>query len=458
MNTYNFIESQKKYFKSGKTKDINTRIDNLKKLLDNILLNEENIFNVLHKDLKKSNFESYLTEIAVLKSEVELVCKNLKKWSKPKKVKSTLANFPSKDYIYSEPYGTVLIISPWNYPFQLAILPLISAIAAGNTVVIKPSEHAPNTSALLEKIISSIFNENYVKVVQGDYKTSANLLELRWDYIFFTGSVKVGKIVAKAASNYITPVTLELGGKNPCIIDKSIDLKLAARRIVWGKFINAGQTCIAPDYILINKQIKLPFINALVNEIENAYGKDQFLSSDYPRIINKSNTERLISLLKNQKILYGGVYNKQENYLSPTLIDSPKLDSNLMKDEIFGPILPVIEYDNEAKIHEIISEFEKPLALYVFTTNTKFSDNIINKVSFGGGVINDTMIHFGNHRLPFGGVGQSGIGSYHGKSGFDLFSHFKPIVKKGNWLDIKTRYAPYNGKLSSLKRLLRLLN
>jgi aldehyde dehydrogenase (NAD+) len=208
MNTYNFIESQKKYFKSGKTKDINTRIDNLKKLLDNILLNEKNIFNVLHKDLKKSNFESYLTEIAVLKSEVELVCKNLKKWSKPKKVKSTLANFPSKDYIYSEPYGTVLIISPWNYPFQLALLPLISAIAAGNTAVIKPSEHAPNTSALLEKIISSIFNENYVKVVQGDYKTSANLLELRWDYIFFTGSVKVGKIVAKAASNYITPVTL----------------------------------------------------------------------------------------------------------------------------------------------------------------------------------------------------------------------------------------------------------
>ncbi|MCH1547459.1 MAG: aldehyde dehydrogenase family protein, partial [Flavobacteriaceae bacterium] len=360
--------------------------------------------------------------------------------------------------IYSEPYGTVLIISPWNYPFQLALLPLISAIAAGNTAVIKPSEHAPNTSTLLEKIISSVFNENYVKVIQGDYKTSAHLLEFKWDYIFFTGSVKVGKIVAKAASNNITPVTLELGGKNPCIIDKSIDLKLAARRIVWGKFVNAGQTCIAPDYILINKQIKLPFVYALINEIENAYGKDQFLSSDYPRIINKSNTDRLISLIKNQKILYGGLYNKQENYLSPTLIDSPKLDSNLMNDEIFGPILPVIEYDNEAKIYEIISEFEKPLALYVFTTNTKFSDNIINKVSFGGGVINDTMIHFGNHRLPFGGVGQSGIGSYHGKSGFDLFSHFKPIVKKGNWLDIKTRYAPYNGKLSSLKRLLRLLN
>ena len=458
MQNFDFIAKQKSYFLSGKTRSISKRIEMLEKLNLSIVKNELKIFESLKKDLNKSNFESYLTEISILKSEIKLIKAKLKNWSKPKRIKSTLANFPSKDYIFQEPYGISLIISPWNYPFQLALLPLISSISAGNTVVLKPSEHSPYTSKLIEEIILDIFPEDYVKVVLGDSEIATKLLELRWDYIFFTGSVRVGKIVAKAASKFLTPLTLELGGKNPCIVDKNTDIKLTAKRLVWGKFVNAGQTCIAPDYLIVEKSIKNSLVKQLIVEIERAYGKDQEKSDDYPRIINEKKLKNLASLIENQEILYGGHYDLKNKYFSPTIINNPAVNSSIMSEEIFGPILPVLEYEKIEDIFKLIYRFEKPLALYVFTKNSKFSDEIINKVSFGGGVINDTMIQFGNHRLPFGGVGESGMGSYHGESGYKRFSHQKPIIKKASWLDIPTRYAPYSGKLSSLKKLLRFLN
>jgi aldehyde dehydrogenase (NAD+) len=331
----------------------------------------------------------------------------------------------------------------------------VGAIAAGNTVVLKPSELTPNTSKITKEIIEAVFDKNHVSVIEGGVDTSTNLLEQRWDYIFFTGSVQVGKIVAKAAAQFLTPVTLELGGKNPCIIDETANIKLAAKRIVWGKFINGGQTCIAPDYILIHASVKDKFTTCFQAEVTKAYGENPETSKDYPRIVNQRNFDRLTIMLKNQKILIGGLTNREDNYIAPTLIDEPSLDSEIMKGEIFGPISPVISYNNKEDLHKIISNYEKPLALYVFTGKNSFAKKMIAKYSFGGGTINDTTVHFANHNLPFGGVGESGIGGYHGKQTFDLFSHKKGIVKRYNWLDIPVRYAPYNGKLNILKTFMK---
>ena len=458
MDFSNYIENQENYFRNGNTLPISKRKKLLKNLKKEILSNEDKIFQALNNDLRKSNYETYLTEIGILISEIDLFLSNLKKWAKPKKVKSSLLSFPSSDYIYSEPYGKVLIISPWNYPFQLAVLPLMSAIAAGNTVVLKPSEHAPNTSSLIKEIIEKIFDKSHALVVEGAAETASKLLEYRWDYIFFTGSVKIGKIVATAAAKHLTPTTLELGGKNPCIIDDSVDLRLTSRRIVWGKFVNAGQTCIAPDFLIVKRNIKEQLVDHLSKEIERAYGKDPKESEDYPRIVNKTNLSRLSNMIKDTKILFGGEYDIETCYFSPTIIDEPRIDSPIMDEEIFGPILPIISYDDENQIEKLISKYEKPLALYVFSTNKTFSEKIIRKYSFGGGAINDTIIHVGNPNLPFGGVGYSGIGAYHGKSSFDLLSHKKSIVKKGNWLDIKIRYAPYKGKLEYVKKFFKLFS
>jgi len=458
MEFSNYIENQENYFKIGKTLHISKRKKLLRNLKKEILSNEDKIFRALNDDLRKSNYETYLTEIGILISEIDLFLSNLEKWAKPKKVKSSLLSFPSSDYIYSEPYGKVLILSPWNYPFQLAILPLMSAVAAGNTVVLKPSEHAPNTSSLIKEMVEKIFDKSHALVIEGAADTASKLLEYRWDYIFFTGSVKIGKIVAAAAAKHLTPTTLELGGKNPCIIDDTIDLKLTSRRIVWGKFVNAGQTCIAPDFLIVKRNIKEQLIYHLSKEIERAYGKDPKESEDYPRIVNKTNLFRLSNLIKETKILFGGEYDSDSCYFSPTIIDEPRIDSPIMNEEIFGPILPIISYDDENQIEKLISKYEKPLALYVFSTNKKFSEKIIRKYSFGGGAINDTIIHVGNPNLPFGGVGHSGIGAYHGKASFDLLSHKKSIVKKGNWLDIKIRYAPYKGKLEYVKKFFKLFS
>ena len=437
--------------------DIGYRKETLIKLLNAVIIFENDIIQALNDDFKKPAFEAVLTETSYVILELKDTIKNLKNWAKPKRVFPSLLNFPSTDYIYKEPYGKVLILAPWNYPFQLALCPLISAVAAGNQVVVKPSELTPKTSEIIAEIIGKVFDKNHVEVIEGGVEVAQKLLSERWDYIFFTGSVAVGKIVAKAAAENLTPVTLELGGKNPCIIDETANLKLAAKRIVWGKFMNAGQTCIAPDYILIQKDMKSHFVRDLKAEITLAYGKDPIESPDFARIVNTRNWQRLAEMIDPEKVIFGGETNKENCYIAPTLIEENTLDSLVMKDEIFGPILPILIYENEAEIDVILSKYEKPLALYVFTENYAFSKNIIQKYSFGGGCINDTVVHFSNKRLPFGGVGHSGIGAYHGSLSFDVFSHKKGIVKKANWLDLPMRYAPYKGKLTTIKNILKWL-
>ncbi|MDD2820936.1 MAG: aldehyde dehydrogenase [Flavobacterium sp.] len=431
------------------------RKETLIQLLNTIVIHEDEIIEALYDDFKKPAFEAVLTETNYVITELKDTIKNLSKWAKPKKVFPSILNFPSTDFIYKEPYGKVLIIAPWNYPFQLALCPMIAAVAAGNQVVVKPSELTPKTSAVIRKIIEKIFHINHVECVEGGLEVSQKLLAERWDYIFFTGSPTVGKIIAKAAAENLTPVTLELGGKNPCIIDETANLKLAAKRIVWGKFINAGQTCIAPDYILIQKDMKSHFIAYLKTEITKAYGENPALSPDFARIINTKNWLRLANLIEEEKVIFGGQTDIENNYIAPTLIEENDMESLLMKEEIFGPLLPILSYEKEEDIKTVFSKFEKPLALYVFSENKRFSEKIIKQYSFGGGCINDTVVHFSNKRLPFGGVGHSGIGAYHGRLSFDTFSHKKSIVKKANWLDIPLRYAPYNDKLKSIKKILK---
>ena len=452
MNTIpDIISSQREFFKSQKTKDLDYRLSLLRALKVEILANEQAVIGALNKDFKKSEFEGYLSEFGIVISELNFAIKNLKRWAKPKRIKSSLLTFPSKDYLYPEPFGTALIIAPWNYPFLLAMEPLIMAIAAGNTVVIKPSELTENTSKLITRIIKNVFPETIATSIQGGVEISTELLAQKWDYIFFTGSTHVGKIVAQAAAKHLTPVVLELGGKSPCIIDDSVNLKLVARRLVWGKLLNGGQTCIAPDYVIAKSNIKEDLIAVLKTEINKQYGENPENSLDFPRIVNKNNTKRLETLLQDSNIVFGGKINVNECYISPTLVDQPSLNSQLMQEEIFGPILPILTYNTEEDIEHIIWNLEKPLSLYVFSNKTSFIKSTIEKYSFGGGVINDLLIHFGNHRLPFGGVGASGMGKYHGKHGFNAFSNTKPIVKRGNWFDPSFRYAPYKGKMSLLK-------
>lgn len=456
MNTIpKIISDQRTLFKTQKTKDIAYRLMYLKALKKELLKKEQAIYDALYKDFKKSNFEAFISEFGLVISELNLTIKNLNTWAKPKRVRPSLLTFPSTDYIYKEPYGTILVIAPWNYPFLLSIEPLIMAIAAGNTVVLKPSELTTHTSHLISEIIETVFPREFATSIQGGVDVATELLAQRWDYIFFTGSVPVGKIVAKAAAKHLTPVTLELGGKSPCIVDDTVNLKLAARRIVWGKFLNAGQTCIAPDYLMVNSKIKKDFIECLKSEIHRAYGNNPKQSRDFPRIINKRNTQRLADMLNGVNIIFGGETNIDECYIAPTLVDEPNLESLIMNEEIFGPILPVLGFDTEQDLENIIWNYEKPLSLYLFSNKKAFVNHILSKYSFGGGAVNDPLIHFGNHRLPFGGIGTSGMGAYHGKYGYDTFSHNKSIVKRGNWFDPPIRYAPYKGKLNILKKMFR---
>jgi aldehyde dehydrogenase (NAD+) len=437
--------------------NLNFRKESLIKLLNAVIVHENEIIQALYEDFKKPTFEAVLTETSYVILELKDTIKHFKNWAKPKRVLPSLLNFPSKDYIYKEPYGKVLILAPWNYPFQLALCPLISAVAAGNQVVVKPSELTPKTSEIIAKIIVKVFDKNHVEVIEGGVEVSQQLLAQRWDYIFFTGSVAVGKVVAKAAAENLTPVTLELGGKNPCIIDETANLKLAAKRIVWGKFMNAGQTCIAPDYILIQKDMKSHFVTYLKEEITNAYGKNPVESPDFARIVNTKNWQRLVNMIEPEKVIFGGQTDIENCYIAPTLLEENSTESLIMAGEIFGPLLPILTYETEADIEAIVSKYEKPLALYIFTENHTFSKKIIQNYSFGGGCINDTVVHFSNKRIPFGGVGHSGIGAYHGSLSFDIFSHQKGIVKKANWLDLPMRYAPYKGKLATIKKLLKWL-
>ena len=451
----NIKEKQLVFFKDFKTQDVKIRIQHLKKLKRVLEEREESLFEALYQDLKKPVFESFTSELLMVQKELDLHIKNIKEWAAPKRVSGSLINFPSQDYILSEPYGTVLLISPWNYPFQLAMIPLIGAIAAGNTAVIKPSESAPHTAQIIEEIISEVFPPEWAIVIQGDMKVGAALLKTQWDYIFYTGSTAVGKIVAKAAAEFLTPTTLELGGKSPCIVDGTAPIQKTARRIVWGKFLNCGQTCIAPDYVLVQKEYKNALVAAMIQEIEKAFGKNAKNSKDYGRIIHQKHFEKLEKDLDKQKLLYGGKKDKDELYFGPTLVEEPALDSSLLVDEIFGPILPVLSYTTESDIDSILTKLMNPLAFYLFSTNRRFINTMIQRYSFGGGVINDAIIHFTNDKLPFGGIGNSGMGAYHGKHSFEVFTHAKPVVKLSFWFDLPQRYAPYPKSLKALKFLLK---
>ena len=452
------IEHQKDFFNSGKILDINFRKKKLIELKKEIQKNEKEIELALYKDLGKSSGESFLTEIHFIYAELNIAIKNINKWTRRKSVRPSLLNYPSSDYIIPQPYGITLHISPWNYPFQLSIAPLIGAVAAGNTIVLKPSEYSENTSIILEKILENVFEEGFVKVVQGGPEVSSELLDHHWDYIFFTGSVGVGKIVAEKAAKFLTPTTLELGGKNPCVVDESATIKTTAKRIVWGKFINCGQTCIAPDFLVVHHKIKDQLIEELMLQIKNIYGDDTITSESYGRIISNKRLDYLSSLLEKQKILYGGTIDAAQKYFEPTLVEIKDFDSPLMQNEIFGPILPIYGYDDFNEIDEIIKKYKNPLALYIFTKNIKFGERFLHKYSFGGGAINDTVVHIINDRLPFGGVGNSGMGKYHGEATFKTFSHFKPYITKPLWIDIPLRYPPFEGKLKFLKKVLKLLN
>ena len=453
----NIFNKQKEFFYSNESKDIDFRVNSLKKLKTIIQENENLIMDALYKDLKKSNFEAFATEIGLLYEELNLHIRKLKNWSKKEKRKTSIVHFPAKSYIYKEPYGVTLIIGPFNYPFQLIISPLIGAISAGNCAIIKPSENSPNTALLLEKLINDNFNENYIQVINplGGKETVSYLLDLKFDYIFFTGSIKVGKIIMEKASKNLIPMTLELGGKSPCIIDKTAKLPLAAKRIVWGKFLNAGQTCVAPDYILIDKSIKTEFLSALKNEIINQFGSNIKISPDFPRLINKASLDRIKNYLNDGDIYFGGNFDDNDLYMEPTILTNIKDNSNIMEDEIFGPILPIIEYSSLDEGIQFVKSKEKPLALYYFSEDKESIEKVLSSLSSGGVTINDTIIHVASSNLPFGGVGLSGIGAYHGKASFDTFSHSKSIIKRGTFLELPIRFAPYKNKLNILKKLMK---
>lgn len=451
------FNKQKEFFYLGKTNDINFRIDNLKRLKQVIKKNEDKILDALKKDLGKSNFESYATEVGLVYDEINKHIKNIKRWSKIEKTKSPIVYYPAKSYIYKEPYGVTLIIGPFNYPFQLVIAPLVGAISAGNTAIIKPSENTKNTSILLEEMINENFQEEYLKVVSPleGKEVVSYLLDLPFDYIFFTGSIRVGKIVMEKAAKNLVPVTLELGGKSPCIVDKDAKLELAAKRIVWGKFLNVGQTCVAPDYLCVHSSVKDKLLKLIVEEIHKQFGTEVKNSPDYSRVINTASLNRLKEYLNDGEIYYGGNFDITELYMEPTILTNVDVDSNVMTEEIFGPILPVIEFDNIQDIISFINKREKPLALYYFSENKKSINNILRCTTSGGATINDTVIHVANGNLPFGGVGNSGMGSYHGKASFDAFTHKRSVMERGIFVEFNVRFAPYKEKINILKKIMK---
>ena len=443
MDIPKIIQQQKSFFNSSSTKEVNLRIETLKKLKLILKENEEKLYTAIYTDFKKSQFETYLTELSLIYNELNNAIRNLKKWSKKKRVSTNLANFPAKSYIIPEPLGTVLVISAWNYPYQIALIPAISAIAAGNTVVIKPSEIPNNTSKVLAELINSNFDENYLTVIEGGVETTTELLQQKWDKIFFTGSTNVGRIVYKAAADKLTPVTLELGGKSPTFIFKDCDIKLTAKRIVWAKFLNAGQTCIAPDYLLVEAEIKEKLLVALKEELENTFPKKTEIQENYVQIINERNFQRLTNLIPKDKICYGGEHSAKTRIISPTLLDNISFDDNIMKEEIFGPILPIISFENLDSVIEKVKEREKPLTLYIYSKSKKIIQKILYEISFGGGAINESLVHISNPNLPFGGVGASGIGNYSSKAGFDAFTHYKSILHKSFLFEPNIKYTPF---------------
>jgi aldehyde dehydrogenase (NAD+) len=446
------INEHKKFFDTGKTKNVDFRIEQLGKLRQAIQANEELIITALHQDLHKSRYEAFTTEIGLLYTSIRIITKNLKKWAKPQRVPTPLLFFGGQSHIYHEPYGTVLIIGPFNYPMNLVFEPLIGAIAGGNCAVIKPAQMTPNVSKIIAKIISENFAEDYIRVVEGDRQATAELINAPFDYIFFTGSLSTGKIVMTAAAKNMVPVTLELGGKCPCIVDETANLDLAAKKLAWAKFSNAGQTCAAPDYVYVHKQVKKQLLDNLRKYILHFYGPNPQENKDFGRIINVQHTERLAELIDREKIIIGGEYEIASRYIAPTVLDGVGWDSPVMADEIFGPVLPVLEFESlETMIREINSR-PKPLSLYLFTTSKTTEKKIIDSISYGNGCINDAFIQVGNPFLPFGGVGASGIGAYHGRRSFETFSHTKGILNRKFNLFPDMIYPPSDEKKEKLVR------
>jgi aldehyde dehydrogenase (NAD+) len=448
------LAKQRTFFDSGQTKDIAFRKEALAALYDILRQSEGKVLDALGQDLSKSAYEGYMTEFGIILEEIRFFKKQLSKWARPRRVRTHLFQFPASSYIYPEPYGICLIMSPWNYPFQLVMGPLIGSIAAGNCSVAKPSEYTPRTAGVIGEIIGQQFDPEYIAVVEGDAQVSSALLHEPFDYIFFTGSQTIGKLVMAAAARHLTPVTLELGGKSPCIVDRGVDLDRTARRIVSGKFINAGQTCIAPDYLLVHRSVKTELTNRIQFHIRQFYGEDPRQSPDYPRIINDKHFKSLAEFLTTGNIISGGQTDRQQLYIAPTLLDHIGWDDPIMQDEIFGPLLPVIGYDDLSEAISRVRKLPRPLALYFFSNNRQHQERILKEISFGGGCINDTLLYFASPYLPFGGVGSSGIGSYHGKASFDTFSHPKGILKKPLGFDIPLRYPPFKNKLKLLKKLM----
>lgn len=456
MNIQEIVANQRAYFGKGETKSPAFRLNALKKLKAAIVKNESKLNEALKTDLNKSGFESYMTEVGLTLSELSFAIRRLNSWVKPGKSATPLAQFHAKSFVMPEPYGVALIMSPWNYPFMLCIEPLVGAIAAGNCCVLKPSAYSGATSKVISEIIKETFEPEYITVVEGGREQNTELLDQRFDYIFFTGGVTVGRIVMEKAAQNLTPVTLELGGKSPCIVDKTADLNLAAKRLVFGKYLNCGQTCVAPDYLLIQNPVKNEFLIYADKWIKAMFGENPLDKPDYPKMINKKHYDRVMKLIKGEKILAGGYGREETLQIAPTVLDGITMYSPIMQEEIFGPVLPVLTFETIDEAEKLILQKEKPLALYLFTNNKNTEKRILNDISFGGGCINDTIIHLATSKMGFGGVGGSGMGSYHGKLSFDTFSHKKSIVKKYNWIDLPFRYQPYSDKnFALLKKFLK---
>jgi acyl-CoA reductase-like NAD-dependent aldehyde dehydrogenase len=449
------IAKQRDFFATGETRDYNFRVLQLKKLAQLIKENDQLIFEAVHQDLRKPAIEAFGSEILIVLSEINYVLKHLKSWIKPQNVGTPITLFPSSSCIYAEPLGIVLIVAPWNYPFALTIQPLIGAIAAGNCAVLKPSEQTPHTSKAIAQLINKNFDPSFITAIEGGIETNQALLAEKFDHIFFTGGTAIGKIVMEAAAKHLTPVTLELGGKSPCIVDAETNLEITAKRIIWGKFYNSGQTCVAPDYLLVQKNIKAALIEKLLEFIKTFYGDNPQQSPDLARIVNDRQFDRLVNLLDEGKILIGGNHDCSDRFIAPTLIDGVLPNSKIMSDEIFGPILPILEYNQLSEAIAFVNARPKPLALYFFSSNKQNQQRILQEISYGGGCLNDIIMHLGNPELPFGGVGNSGIGSYHGKATFDTFSHRKSILKNSFRFDLKFRYPPYTMTIDTLKKFIK---
>ena len=435
------IAAQRNFFNTHATKDIHFRRKQLKILLKALQQNESLLHEAIYKDFKKSEFDSYSTELSLLHKDIKQARKMIFQWARKEKVATGLLNFPSSSYIIPEPLGVCLVIGAWNYPYQLSFAPVIAAIVAGNTVVLKPSELPANTAAVIAKIVKENFDPAFFTVVEGSVEETQELLKQKFDKIFFTGSTKVGKIVYKAAAENLTPVTLEMGGKSPAIVTEDCNLEISVRRIVWGKFINAGQTCIAPDYVLVHKSIAQKFLEQTKKEI--LAQKFVFENDNYVQIINSSNFERLERMLVPENIYFGGETNAETGYIQPTVMQNVTLDDAVMQEEIFGPILPILTFEDIEEAIAIVNGFPKPLSCYLFTKSSSIKRKVLREISFGGGAINETLMHISNENLPFGGVGQSGLGSYHGEAGFKAFTHYKSVMDKPTWLDPSIRYSPH---------------